>query len=68
MKKIKYSLISSLIAIKLISLNKKRMSASANENSNIIKSNSKNYAIIKIAGQGAFSMVFVVEEEKSKEK
>ena len=44
------------------------MSASANENLNSIKSNSKNYNKIKIAGQGTFSMVFVVEEEKSKEK
>ena len=44
------------------------MSTSAKENLKTIKSNSKNYNKIKIAGQGTFSMVFVVEEEKSKEK
>ena len=39
-----------------------------NDSKTMFKSKSKNYAKIKLAGQGTFSNVFVVEEEKSKEK
>ena len=41
---------------------------SVNEEKTIFKSKSKSYVKIKIAGQGAFSCVFLVEGEISKEK
>ena len=41
---------------------------SVNEEKTIFKSKSKSYVKIELAGQGASSYVFLVEEEISKEK